>query len=753
MVEVREVLRGWLEGAGLRRVAERAGVDRKTARRYVAAAEAEGLCREAGVEALTDGLVGAVVAAVRPARPNGHGSSWGLPLAREEQITKWVVGGKGQDPLSVVKIEELLVRQGCVVPYRTLHRFAVERWGFRVKSVTMRINDGEPGVECQIDFAQMGFILDPETGKKRRVHALIFTAVLSRHMFVWLTYSQTLVAMIAGCEAAWDFYGGVFKVLIPDNLRAVVAKVDAVNPRLSVGWLDYSQHVGFATDPARVRTPQDKPRVERAVQFVRGNFWAGETFTDLADAQTRVVHWCSGRAGMRIHGTTAARPLEMFTEVEASCLLPVPVAYDVPVFTRAKVHRDFHVEVAKALYSLPQGWIGQYLDARADSELVRLFAGGALVKTHPRQHPGGRSTDRADLPVDRAGYAMRDLSALIASCAGHGPNVGIYAERLLDDPLHWTRMRSVYRLVGLVRRYGPGPVETACTRSLDLDVVSVSKIASMLEKATERQAPVLPCPVGAPTGRFARDPAEYATHATTQLTLIPGGANAPDTKAGDHPMTMTSTAAAPATGPLDPVGADLTRTLRALKLGGLKDTLPERLVLARQCKMGHAAFLDLLLSDEVTRRESRSAMLRARTAGLDPSMRLDTWDEPDDLTYDRILLSDLTSLRFAEAGHGVLILGPVGVGKTHLATALGHIGIRRRLSVHASRTDKLFTRLRAARLDNTLQAEMRKLARIDLLILDHFALRNLDATETNDFYEIIVERHRKASTIVMSAIT
>lgn len=215
-------------------------------------------------------------------------------------------------------------------------------------------------------------------------------------------------------------------------------------------------------------------------------------------------------------------------------------------------------------------------------------------------------------------------------------------------------------------------------------------------------------------------------------------------------MTMTSTAAAPATGPLDPVGADLNRTLRALKLGGLKDTLPERLVLARQRKMGHAAFLELVLSDEVTRRESRSAMLRARTAGLDPSMRLDTWDEPDDLTYDRMLLSDLTSLRFAEAGHGVLILGPVGVGKTHLATALGHIGIRRRLSVHASRTDKLFTRLRAARLDNTLQAEMRKLARIDLLILDDFALRNLDATETNDFYEIIVERHRKASTIVTS---
>jgi len=531
VVEVREVLRGWLEGAGLRKVAERAGVDRKTARRYVQTAEAEGLTRDAGVEALTDGLVGAVVAAVRPARPNGHGAAWELLLAREDQITEWIAGGQGQPGLSIVKIAELLARQGCVVPYRTLHRFAVERCGFRVKTTTVRVNDGEPGVECQIDFAQLGFILDPVSGKKRRVHALIFTAVVSRHMFVWLTYSQTLVAMIAGCEAAWDFFGGVFKVLIPDNLKAVVTDPDVVNPRLSVGWLDYAQHVGFATDPARVRTPQDKPRVERAVQYVRGNFWAGETFADLDEAQARAVVWCAQRAGMRIHGTTAARPLEMFTQVEASCLLPVPAAaYDVPVFTRAKVHRDFHVEVAKALYSLPVQWIGQYLDARADSELVKLYARGQLVKTHPRQRPGGRSTDRADLPAERAGYAMRDLTALIAVCAGHGECIGIYAERLLDDPLPWTRMRAVYRLLGLVRRYGPGPVETACSRSLDLDVVSVAKIASMLEKAIEREQPVLPVAAGASTGRFARDPAEYAAtrggaRGTAQLTLIPGGAS------------------------------------------------------------------------------------------------------------------------------------------------------------------------------------------------------------------------------------
>jgi transposase len=526
VVEVREVLRAWLEGAGLRPAGERAGVDRKTARRYVEAAQAAGLVRDAGLAALTDELIGEVVAAVRPARPNGHGASWEALAAREEQVRGWV-----EDDLSIVKIEELLARSGCVVPYRTLHRFAVERCGFRVKTTTVRVADGQPGVECQIDFAQLGFLVDAESGRRRKVHALIFTAVVSRHMFVWLTYSQTLAAVIAGCEAAWSFFGGVFKVLVPDNLKAVVTDADAVNPRLSVGWLDYAQHAGFATDPARVRSPQDKPRVERVVQYVRGNFWAGETFTDLADAQRRVEAWCARRAGMRIHGTTARRPVEMFVEVESGCLLPVPAArYDVPVFTRVKVHRDFHVEVARALYSVPEHLLGQHLDARADSELVKLFHAGQLVKTHPRQPPGGRCTDRGDLPEHKAGYALRDLTTLIAVAAGHGQNVGIYAERLLDDPLPWTRMRSVYRLLALVRRYGPGPVEAACARALDLDVVSVTKIASMLERATENDPPALPTAAGSTTARFSRSAGEFAMRGGTQLTLIRGGLHAAATE-------------------------------------------------------------------------------------------------------------------------------------------------------------------------------------------------------------------------------
>jgi DNA replication protein DnaC len=200
----------------------------------------------------------------------------------------------------------------------------------------------------------------------------------------------------------------------------------------------------------------------------------------------------------------------------------------------------------------------------------------------------------------------------------------------------------------------------------------------------------------------------------------------------------------------DPVSLDLKRHLRALKLGQLMTTLPERLTLARQNNLPHADFLELLLSDEVTRRDNGSAARRARAAGLDPDMRIDTWDPAAAVRYDQQLWNELVTLRFAEAAHGALILGPVGVGKTHLATALGHIAVRRRLTVHMTRADHLFKRLKAARLDNTTEAEHRRLAAVNLLIIDEHALQPLDETATTDFYEITVARHRKNATIVTS---
>src|SRR6516225_7259310 len=198
------------------------------------------------------------------------------------------------------------------------------------------------------------------------------------------------------------------------------------------------------------------------------------------------------------------------------------------------------------------------------------------------------------------------------------------------------------------------------------------------------------------------------------------------------------------------ISPELKTVLRAVKLGRCLDTLPERLALAKARNMGHAEFLELVLADEVTRRETSSAALRARGAGLDPDMCFENWDPATKVTYDRATFDELCSLRFFDAGHNAVIMGPVGVGKTFVANALGHAAVRRRYTVSFWRTDVLLKRLRASRLDNSHDAEMRKLLRVDLLIVDDFALQALDALDTADVYELIVERHRAAATVVTS---
>jgi hypothetical protein len=192
-------------------------------------------------------------------------------------------------------------------------------------------------------------------------------------------------------------------------------------------------------------------------------------------------------------------------------LLPLPAAaFDTPRWSEPKVHRDFHVEVDRALYSAPHALIGQRVKARRDSTSVKLYFRGELVKVHPRKAPGQRSTDPADYPSGKEIYATRDLDRLRRSAAEHGEAVGAYAAALLDNPLPWTKMRQVYRLIGLVKKWGPTRVDAACRRALDAEAVDVNLVGRMLERGREDAEPETRPANVIGAGRFARDPSEFA---------------------------------------------------------------------------------------------------------------------------------------------------------------------------------------------------------------------------------------------------
>lgn len=200
----------------------------------------------------------------------------------------------------------------------------------------------------------------------------------------------------------------------------------------------------------------------------------------------------------------------------------------------------------------------------------------------------------------------------------------------------------------------------------------------------------------------------------------------------------------------DTIDTDLKSTLRRLKLGKLLDTLPERISTARQQKMTHQDFLTLLLGDEISRRDSNAATVRAQRAHLGADMEIERWDETSKVTFDRALLNELLSLRFLDSHTHVVIVGPVGVGKTFLAHALGHAACRRGHSALALRADKMLKTLKHARLDNSYEQELRKLLGVDLLIIDDFGLDAMDVTESRDAFDILTERHQAGSIIVTS---
>jgi len=195
---------------------------------------------------------------------------------------------------------------------------------------------------------------------------------------------------------------------------------------------------------------------------------------------------------------------------------------------------------------------------------------------------------------------------------------------------------------------------------------------------------------------------------------------------------------------------ELRAVLRRLKLSPMSETLPERLRLARERALPYQDFLELVLAEECERRNQLAVSQRAQKARLDPALTLESWDDTAKVTLDRQLLAELACARFLEAHHNVLILGPVGVGKTHLASGLGHVACRRGYSVLFTRTEGLLNQLRASRLDHTFEREMRRLLAVDLLVLDDFGLDTLDPTESRDVYEVLVERHQRRSTIVTS---
>ena len=505
-VEIAEVVRRWQSGNSQRQIATGTGLSRATVRRYIAAALGAGLTRDgpAASEDQLSRLSGLNVSS--PRKVEAPTEEILAPWAA--QVYEWLTA----DRLQLTRIHELLADRNCRVSYTSLRRFIQRRGWQRRSPTTVRMGERAPGEVAEMDFGRLGLMEDAETGRRRVVWALIVVLTYSRHSFVWPTFSQKLVDVIDGLEAAWAFFEGVPKYLVIDNFPAAVAGPDRLHPRLTRGFLEYSQHRGFIADPARERHPRDKPRVERGVPYVRERFFKGGTFTDLADMRSEARRWCLEVAGQRVHGTTRRQPLTVFRQEERSALGEWNgEPYEMTDWRTAKVHPDHHVACQYALYSVPSEICppGQKVEVRLGSKLVRIYYRGRLIKVHPRKGRGGRSTDPEDYPSELSAYTLRAPDRIKLSAASHGPAVAAYAERLFDGPLPWARIRQGHKLIRLGERYSSERLDAACRRALSVDLIDVGRLERILVEALEQEtAETEPPPM--PPGRFARSGSVFA---------------------------------------------------------------------------------------------------------------------------------------------------------------------------------------------------------------------------------------------------
>ena len=511
MVQVREIVRRWLAGDGLRAIARALGTDRKTVAEYVRLALAAGV--ERGAAAPTEAQLAAIVASRRPGRPPAAAepsAEWQVLAPHQATIRDWL----HDDALRLTKVHRRLREQGIDVSYSTLYRFARAQCAFTPAMVTVRVAEPPAGEAAEVDFGRMGLGLDPATGQRHQIHGLLVTLCWSRYAFLAVSLRQDLTAVLAGLEAAWAFFGGVVKRLVVDNLKPVVTRADRYTPTLDRVFLEYAQFRGFLVDPAVPRHATGKPKVERGIPYARQDFFRGESFRDLLDMQARATTWCRDLAGTRVHGTTRQVPRRVFETVEQPVLLPLaPEPFDRPTWAKATVHPDHHVQFRRALYSVPTRYLHERVDIRGDSRLVRIYHHGELIKVHAPEPPGGRSTDYTDYPAERAPYAMRAPDACIRQGETLGPAVGQFVRVLLSGTFPWARLRQAQKLLRLAERYGPARVNAACARALSFELLEVHRVERILHTALEREpGPTARGAVVALPARFARAPESFAHH-------------------------------------------------------------------------------------------------------------------------------------------------------------------------------------------------------------------------------------------------
>ncbi|MEU6768100.1 IS21 family transposase [Streptomyces sp. NPDC046853] len=484
MVDITEIYIHWYAGRSKSALATSLGVDRKTIRKYLAPAEAAGITL--GGPPITEADWAKLIKEWFP----------GLADRRLRQVT-WPEIDKHRDyiksllgTVTVSTIHQRLRDEGKLkVSISSFRRWVHATLPDEVtrSQVTVLRDEVVPGEEAQIDYGFLGQWTNPRTGRRHRVWAFVMVLPCSRHMFVRPVLTMDQQSWSESHIAAFDFFGGVPRRLVPDNLKTGVDKPDLYDPKINRAYGELANYYGALVDPARSLKPKDKPRVERPMPYVRDSFWRGREFASLDQMQAEAVTWSLQVAGRRkCRPLDGAAPAVVFEALEAAELLPLPpTRFVLARWSTATVGPDIHIKVGRTLYSVPWKLIGRKVDVRATATMVQIFRDGELVKTHAALEQGKR-TDKHDYPPEKIAFQMRTP----VWCRTQASEVGDSCREVIDHLLEVNvlyRLRAAQGVLGLRKKFGDTRLEAACAKAVAVGDPSYRTVKGILVAGTETE--------------------------------------------------------------------------------------------------------------------------------------------------------------------------------------------------------------------------------------------------------------------------
>ena len=585
------------------------------------------------------------------------------------------------------------------------------------------------GEKAFVDYAGPKFpVVDRSTGEVR--DAMVFVGVLaaSNYTFVDVTWSRALPDWVMSHVRTFEFWGGVPELVIPDNEKAGVRKASRYEPDLNPTYQELATHYGTTVLPARPRAPQDKAKVEAAVQNVERWIMAplrNQTFFSLGELREAIAPLLAALNERPFQKTEGSRR-SWFEDLDRPALKPLPAQrYEYAEWRKARVNIDYHIQVEHALYSVPYPLARSEVDVRLSTTTVEIFHKHRRVAAHLRiRRKGGYATEPAHMPAAHRAHAEWTPSRLIAWGRKAGPHTAAFVERLLESRPHPEQgYRSCLGLMKLLRAYSAERLEAACP-----------------PRAGHRHAELRVRQVH-PRNRPGPGRQRRATHA------LPARRTRPHPRAGVlHQLPKRKGVL---TLMLRQPTLDL---LHELRLAGMAQAFEEQTAMPDISELSFEDRLSLLLEREKTDRAQRRYQRLKGHAKLHLDATIEDLNFKAPRGLDRSLVLRLASGQWIRDGQTVLVAGATGSGKSYLACAFGHQACRLGITTRYYRVSRLLDELTLARGDGSYPKLIQRLARTWLLILDDWGLASLSGQGRHDLLEVLDDRYARRGTLLASQV-